>query len=223
MSMSLAHRLRRSMSDPSNPRSMSARARQQRADELARRFPDLASMRVLDLGGQPRFWQTAQVKPKAVTTVNIRDYTFDDTWITHVVGDACAPDALRGERFDLTLSNSLLEHVGGYGKRRMLADVVHATADAHWVQTPYRYFPIEPHWLAPGWQFLPVPLRAEVLRRWPLTHGSPPATWEDALNLVLSTELVSLSEMRLLFPSSLLWKERMGGLVKSIVAIKTSR
>ncbi len=41
-----------------------------------------------------------------------------------------------------------------------------------WVQTPYRYFPIEPHWIFPGFQFLPLSARTEISRRWPL--GNPP-------------------------------------------------
>lgn len=53
--------------------------------------------------------------------------------------------------------NSPLEHVGGGHERRLrFAESVHALADRHRVQTPYRYFPIKPHWLAPGMQFLPV-------------------------------------------------------------------
>ena len=30
------------------------------------------------------------------------------------------------------------------------------------MQTPYRYFPIEPHWLFPGMQFLPLPVRWSI-------------------------------------------------------------
>ena len=221
MPVPIATRIRRSLSEPGNPKSMSARARNRRWAELLTRFPELPHMRVLDLGGLPGFWRAATERPASVTTVNIESADADETWITHCVDDACAPGTgLRRERFDLVVSNSLLEHVGGYERRRRLADVVHAAAGAHWVQTPYRYFPIEPHWLAPGWQFLPVPARAAVLRRWPLSHGRP-GTRQEALDAVLSTELVSVSELSLLFPSSEIWRERVVGLTKSLVAVRS--
>lgn len=216
----LADRARRALSDPNNPASLSSRARSRRLDELNRRFPDLARMRVLDLGGLPSFWTGHTPRPEAVTTVNLEDAEPGVPWITHVVGDACDPgSAVRDERFDLVVSNSVLEHVGGYHRRRQLAEVVLKAADRHWVQTPNRYFPVEPHYLAPGWQFLPVPARAAVLRRWPLAHGRPTDRL-DALDNVLSTELVCRAELRMLFPHSEIWAERMLGLAKSLVAIR---
>lgn len=178
-------------------------------------------MRVLDLGGVPSFWTSHDPRPAAVTTVNLEDAEAAEPWITHVVGDACEPGApVRDERFDLVVSNSVLEHVGGYHRRRQLAEVVHKAADRHWVQTPNRYFPVEPHYLAPGWQFLPVPARARVLMNWPLAHGRP-ADHLDALDNVLSTELVSRAELRMLFPHSEIWAERLLGMAKSLVAIRT--
>lgn len=46
----LAARTRRLFSDPSNPRSLSSRARQRRWAEFTRRFPSLQERRVLDEG-----------------------------------------------------------------------------------------------------------------------------------------------------------------------------
>lgn len=214
----LADRARYALSDPSNPASLSSRARSRRWQQLNRCFPDLAEMRVLDLGGLPSFW-TKHPRPAAVTTVNLEDADTDEPGVTHVVADACEPGALvSNERFDLVVSNSVLEHVGGYHRRRQLAEVVLKAADRHWVQTPNRYFPIEPHYLAPGWQFLPIPARATILRHWPLAHGRP-TDRADALDNVLSTELVSRAELQLLFPQSEIWSERLLGLAKSLVAV----
>ena len=113
--------------------------------------------------------------------------------------DACDPPA-QPRRYDLVFSNSVLEHVGGHERRLRFAETVHALADAHWIQTPYRYFPIEPHWIVPGMQFLPVPGRASSpgAGRWATRQR--PAT--DAVNAVLWTELVGRAEMRHYFPHS---------------------
>ncbi|EWM11130.1 class I SAM-dependent methyltransferase [Kutzneria sp. 744] len=216
--MSMSRTIQRVLTDPNNPGSLSARARAKRWNELTRRFPSLASMRVLDLGGLPDFWRQSSIRPAHVTTVNLVPAQAPEPWVDHVVGDACAPEGLSGKEFDLVVSNSLLEHVGGYSRRRQLADVIHGHSDRHWVQTPYRYFPIEPHWAFPGLQFLPVPARAAAVRLWPLGHAAIPGRAEST-DAVLATELLSLTEMRLLFPDSDIWHERAAGLTKSLVAV----
>ena len=135
-----------------------------------------------------------------------------------VQGDACDPPAhVRDAEFDLVYSNSLIEHVGGHARRCDFASVVHAMASRHWVQTPYRYFPIEPHWLFPGLQFLPQRARAWAIQRWPLSSFRPNS--ELALRHVLEVELLSQTEMKYYFPRSELLKERVLGLTKSIIAV----
>jgi hypothetical protein len=100
-----------------------------------------------------------------------------------------------------------------------LASVVHEAADHHWVQTPYRYFPVEPHWLFPGLQFLPLSARARVAQHWPLVHTRP-ANACEALDSVMGTELVSLTEMKSYFPDSRIVFERLCGLPKSMTAVR---
>ena len=183
---------------------------------LLERFPDIAEMRVLDLGGTPRYWATAPVKPNKVTVVNLEGFDPVDG-VEAIVGDACDPPDIRGD-FDLVYSNSLIEHVGGYERRRRLAEIVKGVAQRHWVQTPYRYFPIEPHWLFPGFQFLPLRARAAITQWWPLGHMR--GGGQLALDRALSVELLSRTEMRYLFPDSTIVTERFVGLPKSIVAVR---
>ena len=141
-------------------------------------------------------------------------------WCTAVEGDALrADELLRGEDFDLVFSNSLIEHLGGHGPRGRLAEVVVSLAPAYLVQTPYRYFPVEPHWMFPGFQFLPVSARSYLAPRWPLGHTYG---WEPdaAANEVMSTELLSASEMRHYFQGAEIVWERIAGVPKSMTAIK---
>lgn len=177
-------------------------------------------MHVLDLGGTVQWWSRAPVRPERVVVINLETDPHEPSpWLTVRHGDACAlPHDLQGERFDIVISNSLLEHVGGHARRRMLADAIHGAAPRHWVQTPYRYFPIEPHWLFPGFQFLPVAARAAVYRRWPLVHTAP-ADRQGSLRSVLETELIGIAELEYLFPDSTILRERFGPLTKSIVAV----
>jgi hypothetical protein len=202
--------------DPDDPRSLSARARRARWERFTTEFPDLPQLRVLDLGGTPQFWRQAPVRPLSVTTVNLSADRASEPWITTIVGDACEYD---DSGFDLVVSNSLLEHVGGAARRQQLAEVIRRSAARCWVQTPYRYFPLEPHWLFPGFQWLPLPARVAVTRHWRYGHRHQ-VDPKRALELVLEVELVGITEMRSLFPDARLWLERAGGLVKSLVAIR---
>src|SRR5262245_37541130 len=205
-----------------NQDSWSARRRAERWNWLYQTFPDLDQMSVIDLGGDPSTWVGSRVHPKHVHVVNIEDLPTDvPDWIEVDRGDACAlPEHIASRRYDLVFSNSVIEHVGGHERRLRFAESVHRMAPAHWVQTPYRYFPVEPHWIAPGMQFLPVRARAALARRWPLAHVKS-ANLTDALTGVLWTELIDRSQMSYYFPDSAIRSERLFGLTKSMVAVKT--
>jgi hypothetical protein len=207
------------------PRSLGARTRGRRWEVFRNAFPDVEDMAVLDLGGTAEAWRRAPVKPKSVVVLNLTEPgTSEDAAVVPVAGDACDARSVLAaagidQQFDLVFSNSLLEHVGGHAKRLAVAAEVAALAPFHWVQTPNRHFPIEPHWLFPGMQFLPVRLRTRVAETWPLSH-TPPSSFDDARENVLWTELISVSELRAYFPDSEVYKERLAGLTKSITAVK---
>jgi hypothetical protein len=130
------------------------------------------------------------------------------------------PAHIAKRRYDLVFSNSVIEHVGGHERRERFADSVHQLSDAHWVQTPYRYFPIEPHWMVPGMQFLPVTVRAELARRWPLSYGRGKPR-QAMLTKVLRVELLDRTQFRYYFPDSLIRTETVMGVPKSLIAYRT--
>ena len=201
-------------------RSLAERMRLRRWEQLTREFPDFERMRVLDLGGTTLYWTRSPVRPRSVTVINLKEPGEGRSWVSPVTGDACdARDLVGGEEFDLVFSNSLIEHLGGHLPRTRFAAVVRSMAPRYAVQTPYRYFPIEPHWVFPGMQFLPLRARSWLAPRWSLghTHG-----WAapDALEEVMFTELLSLTDMRTYFPDARIEWERFAGLPKSITAFR---
>ncbi len=178
-------------------------------------------MHVIDLGGDIRSWRAAQIRPERLLLVNIVKQDLEEDWATAVVADACdLPATIRSQRFDLVYSNSVIEHVGGHYRRQRFAEAASELSARLWVQTPYRYFPVEPHWLFPGFQLLPVALRARLMRRWSL--GTYPAGLRhaEAVDHVLSIELLSATELSAYFPDATVWRERVFGLTKSLVAVK---
>jgi hypothetical protein len=210
--------------DPYSGKYVAGKARAGRAELLIRTFPDLGEMTVLDLGGVAAMWQAMPVIPKQVVLMNDHDYPVpDDDTFSAIRGDACdPPQSMRDERFDLVFSNSVIEHVGGHHRRERFAETIHRLAPRHWIQTPNRYFPIEPHWLFPGFQFLPTSAKASVTRVWPGQMKRAPGERQKRMAWALEIELLTKPEVAFYFPASQIVTERMYGLPKSFVAVKTA-
>ncbi|GII53520.1 hypothetical protein Pth03_19090 [Planotetraspora thailandica] len=202
------------------PDSLGAKARARRWQWFAQSFPGLEDMSVIDLGGTASAWLRAPIRPAHVQIVNLETPPADlPPWLKADVADACdLPQNILGTKYDLVFSNAVIEHVGGHLRRQLFADAVHRLAERHWVQTPYRYFPVEPHFLFPGFQYLPIAARTALLRRWPLVH-TPTSDRDAARNIVMEVELLSITEMRHYFPTSQIRFERLAGMVKSVIAV----
>jgi hypothetical protein len=206
------------------PGSPGERRRARRWEWVREEFPEIESMSVIDLGGTAQSWLRTSIRPALVHIVNLEPSSQQPPapWIRQDRADACdLPSHISDGRYDLAYSNAVIEHVGGHSQRMRFAETVHKLAERHWVQTPYRYFPVEPHWLFPGFQFLPVNARAELSRRWPLVHTRSESR-EQGLRAAMSVELLSRTEMTFYFPDSALRTERMMGMVKSLIAVKTA-
>ncbi|HEX6870693.1 MAG TPA: class I SAM-dependent methyltransferase [Micromonosporaceae bacterium] len=204
------------------PDSWAARRRTRRWTWLVETFPDLAELSVIDLGGSVESWRRAPVRPRRVHVVNLEEQPGEvPEWAEVDYGDACAlPDRITSRRYDLVFSNSVIEHVGGHERRVRFAEAVRGLADRYWVQTPYRYFPVEPHYLAPGMQFTPTALRHRIAYRWPLSHTRA-ANRRDALTESLWVELLDRTQMRYYFPDATLRQEKVAGLTKSLIAFRS--
>ena len=205
------------------PGSWGARRRERRWGWLAHTFPDFEQMSIIDIGGSVESWRRAPVRPRRVHVVNLeKQPTEVPDWIEVDTADACAlPERIASRRYDLAFSNSVIEHVGGHERRLRFAEAVQSLAPSYWVQTPYRYFPIEPHWIAPGAQHLPLALRSWIVRRWPLVHSRPDDR-QTALDITVWVELLDRTQLRYYFPDAGLRVERFAGLPKSLIAVRTA-
>ncbi len=132
-----------------------------------------------------------------------------------------APDlsGFSAQDFDVVFSNSVIEHLGSWQNQQRMAGQVRSMGLPYYVQTPNRYFPIEPHFLLPFFQFLPRATRIWLAAHW--RHGSHcrPGDREAATAVADEIRLLTASEMHALFPDARLHRERIGPLVKSFVAV----
>lgn len=191
----------------------SGRARRKRMKE----FVELAGLRegarVLDLGGTPAIWQYVD-RPLDITILNLPGHTGNALSIppqhkVHFVeGDACNVEQFSDKKFDFVFSNSVIEHVGPEEKQSDFAHQVQRLANAYWVQTPSKWFPLEAHCGMPFWWFYPESLRLAVLKRW--KRKLPGFT-----RMVEGTRVLEREHLETLFPGSRVHVERVMGLPKS--------
>lgn len=126
--------------------------------------------------------------------------------------------------FDLVFSNSLIEHLGTEGRQRAFAaEVRRLSRGGYSVQTPNKWFPIEPHYLSPFAQFVPRMVRPVVIR-WITPRGGLTRPSRDrCIGMSEEIRLLDADEMKGLFPDADIVRERFPGLTKSLVAIRHSQ
>ena len=113
--------------------------------------------------------------------------------------------------FDVAFSNSVIEHVPK-SLQPKFAEEMGRVADRYFVQTPNRYFPIEPHYQLPLFQFLPERARKALNRRFTLGWQAK-GEWEEIT-------LLSARDLRRLFPDAEIHREKVLGLTKSLIAVR---
>ncbi len=121
--------------------------------------------------------------------------------------------------FEVVFSNSVIEHLSDFPSQHAMANEVSRVGQRYWVQTPNRYFPLEAHSLVPFFQFLPKASQVSLAGRYrPGWYRGLPA--EDAMREAALIRLLSAHELTSLFPGCVVWRERILGATKSLVAYK---
>ncbi len=180
-------------------------------------------LRILDVGGTENFWEqmgffSGGAEEIEIVLLNLTAPPVHHSGISSLAGDGCSMPQFRDGEFDVVFSNSVIEHIPDPAAQQRMAEEIVRVGQRYFVQTPNRWFPIEPHFLFPFFQFLPVSLRTALLRRFDLGWYGRTPDEKSARELVQSIRLLDESELRRLFPSAQLYHERFKGLVKSLVA-----
>ena len=214
---------------------LSTRCRNRRALLFLDRLQPAATDQIIDLGGGKGGYLAgilpyrgnvtiADVDP-AVLKIAADTYGFNTVCL-----DAADRFPIADSEYDVVFCSSVIEHITGprdiifdiFDSKQFAASAraaqasfaaeIRRTGKRYFVQTPYKYFPIEPHsflpffivWLPRRWQ---IKLLAFTGRHW-IKH------------VQADFRLLTIREMRELFPDAEIVLERYCGLVKSIVAIK---
>jgi hypothetical protein len=214
----------------------SAACRDRRARLFLDRLQPSASDEIIDLGGGKGGYLAgilpyrdnvtiADIDP-AVLNIAAESYGFNTVRL-----DGSDTFPIANSEYDVVFCSSVIEHITG--PRDVIFDILDSrefTASArraqanfaaeirrigkrYFEQTPYKYFPVEPHsflpffivWLPRRWQ---ITLLAFFGRHW-------------IKSVQADFRLLTIRDMRELFPDAEIVLERYCGFVKSIVAIKS--
>jgi SAM-dependent methyltransferase len=206
--------------------SFSRRFRRRRMQRFMRECHITADTRVLDIGGTPDNWQLVSIPPRLVLLNMPRAQAELSGAAQWVAGDGrWLP--FRDAAFDVVFSNSVIEHVGDSASQVRFAQEVTRVGRSYWVQTPNRWFPIEQHLLTPLVHWLPKNWQRAVVSRFTvwaaLTH--PTADRRDFYiqHFLRDIRLLSIRDVRSLFPGARIIRERFLGITKSLIACRASQ
>ncbi len=193
--------------------------RKRRGELVLRMFPELASMRVLDLGGSVHFWFESGLidHVQQVVIYNISRSEVDiaqqsSPKIVFKLYDGLhLPEA--DKSFDLVLSNSVLEHIPPEHRDAVAREMVRV-GKRGFVQTPALEFPIEPHFVFPFIHWLPRALGRYLVRvsPWALLSRHSAKVQDAYFDEV---RLLSRRDVGNLFPQKTITAERFVALPKA--------
>ena len=178
---------------------------------------------ILDVGGTPEFWKnmaiTGSEKCKIIL-LNREFFTIDDyPYMTSIVGDGRDMAMFPDDMFDLVISNSVIEHVGNYTNQQQIANEIKRVGKNYFVQTPNYFFPIEPHFLIPFFQFYPLRIRMFLLSHFNIGYYHKIRKQSDAFNIISSIRLLHKRDLMNLFPDSIIMKEKLCGVTQSLLVL----
>ncbi len=213
-----------------NPKSISARLRMQRMaflDGLVRGLekPDVS---LVDLGGTFSFWEMnlqhlegrdrlARIDVYNLGVEAVRRHRIGNIEIVERPGNVTQLKDIADNQYDVAFSNSVIEHVGNLYQQNRFAQEIRRVAPCFVLQTPNRYFPLEPHFYVPFFPFIPLGIQTWLHRHFQLGWFAPEPDELKARIDCDQIRLLTRKELKLLFPKAGIRAERLGGLVKSFI------
>lgn len=132
-------------------------------------------IRILDIGGTYDFWNALAFRYLnrcEITLLNLEKRGNGESMpnVRFMAGNATDLSVFGDGTFDLVFSNSCIEHIGRFPEWRKMADGMRRVGSHYFLQTPNRHFPLEPHFMFPFFQFLPLPVRAWLFQHFDLGY-----------------------------------------------------
>ncbi|MGB3300040.1 MAG: methyltransferase domain-containing protein [Phormidesmis sp.] len=176
--------------------------------------------KILDIGGTVFNWKLINCKNE-ITLLNLTVPKVVDkvpSNVSFVIGDGTHLK-YSDKEYDICFSNSVIEHVGSFENQRMFAQEICRVGKRIWLQTPAKSFFFEPHYITPFLHWLPKPCQKKLLRNFSIWGLITRPTQQYIDDFVEQTRLLTYKELKGIFPSSTIMKERFLFMTKSYLII----
>lgn len=184
-----------------------------------------SELKILDIGGTEVYWERMNFpgdENVSITLLNLEEVEIQNPKFNCVKGNACDLSEFADDEFDIVFSNSVIEHLYTFENQMKMADEVKRVGKNYFIQTPNRYFPIEPHWIFPLFQFFPFHLKVFLTQNFDIGNYKKTGSRNLAEQRCREVQLLSEKQMKLLFPDGKVYREKFFGLTKSITMFNFS-
>jgi SAM-dependent methyltransferase len=177
-------------------------------------------VKIIDLGGTQEFWENMGLVSDNVdvTIINVDTITVRYPNFRFIQMDVKNLNVFKDKEFDIVFSNSLIEHVGDFSEKKQIANQILRIGESIFIQTPNYYFPLEPHFLVPFFQFFPSTIKVWLLQHFNLGWYNK-FEKKEAEKIVKDTNLLGYKDVKLLFPDAVIIKEKYLGFTKSFICV----
>lgn len=182
------------------------------------------SCRIIDIGGVEIYWDISEGFTDddriQIDLLNINTMRSTKPNFRTLKGSAADLEGVSDMSYDMVHSNSVVEHVGSWSHMQKMAKNVRRLAPIYYVQTPYFWFPYEPHFRFPIFHWLPEQIRYRLLLNLDLGFGGKRKDVDSAMRAVQSSNMLDKRQVCCLFPDAKITFERVLFLPKSLIAIR---
>jgi hypothetical protein len=180
-------------------------------------------VKILDAGGTESFWKMMGLTSQDEVNVIIANTEIIRTTLPNfkfIKCDARDLSVFRDKEFDIVFSNSVIEHVGDLNDQKKMAEEIIRVGIRYMVQTPNYYFPFEPHFMFPFFQYLPLSWKIFLVKNFSLGWFKKTGSETEAEKNVNSIKLLTKGDLIKLFPNGNLRKEKFLFFTKSFLVYK---
>ncbi|HMQ80505.1 MAG TPA: class I SAM-dependent methyltransferase [Ignavibacteria bacterium] len=180
---------------------------------------------ILDVGGTFDFWKQMGIIDNSdyfITILNLTDLGPGSSKnLKFIAGNAADLSQFKTASFGVVFSNSVIEHIPLKENRQKMADEIKRVGKKYFVQTPSFYFPFEPHFLFPCFQFMPKSVKMFFLLNFDMGWFKKCQNSAEAQRLLQENSLLKLKELKNHFRGCRIIKEKYFFLTKSYIAVNS--
>jgi hypothetical protein len=182
---------------------------------------------IIDIGGTRTYWNIIfkqflidhKVHISVVNLPSQEPLPENDEIFSFYYGNGCNLVEFKDHSFHIAHSNSVIEHVGDWENVVAFSKELKRVAQSYYLQTPNYWFPLEPHFFMPFFQWFPKTIRIKMISHFDLGHNIKMMDYNNARIRIEHCNLLTKGELKKLFPESVICKEKFLCFTKSWILI----